>query len=183
MIVTEDEQPTFFYKVPSIMFADNVDVSNGAYVIGSASMLGIANEWMYQGSGNNTNLIPQFGGMDFRASNAYAVTGSNIASGMVIPKGMMGILFQNNSEFTMVGGLETNDAKWYTMALPQNLLGTEVGVLEKSFCADGSVATGKDNLTATAKIQYQLSIDYYTVTAYSSVADESPYYGFSFAGA
>lgn len=171
--------PDFFNDLKPIMMADDVDYMRGVQVIGSAALMSPVNKYINQGSGNATNLEYQFAGYDFTFSNAVTTTAGAKSTGIALPLGQMALLFQNTPDAERRA--VSNDAKWYTTVLPENLLGTPVSVLEKSVCADASgLGTAPVGLEATQRIDMQFSVDYYILTPYTSVAGESPYYSFDF---
>jgi hypothetical protein len=180
MQVAAGEQEFFFNDVPAIMMGDNVDISRGVYVVGNTTLSSYVNKYVNQGAANAVNLGYQFAPFTYAYSNAFDVTAGAVSSGIAMPVGDMGLLFQNTPDALnrSVAGDGTN---WYTVQMPENLLGTNVSVLEKSVCADASAnGTNPNGLEATLKVDMQFSVDYYILTPYSSDATQSPYYGFDF---
>ena len=179
MQVTAAKSEDFFNDLKPIMMADNVDYLRGVQVIGSAALMSPVNKFINQGAGNATNLQYQFAGYDFTFSNAITTTVGAKSTGYALPLGQLALMFQNTP--TAVRRAVADDAKWYTTLLPENLLGTPVSVMEKRTCGDASsLGAAPEGLDATERIDLQFSVDYYILTPYTSVAGESPYYGFDF---
>lgn len=179
MQVDANHQEDFFNDLKPIMMADDVDYTRGVQVIGDAALMSNVNKYINQGSGNATNLQYQFAGYDFTFSNAVTTTAGARSTGIALPLGQLGLLFQNTPDAERRA--VADNAKWYTMTMPENLLGTPVSVLEKSTCGDVTAfGTAPVGLEASQVIQYEFSVDYYILTPYTSVAAESPYYAFDF---
>ena len=181
MQVAASEQEFFFNDVPAIMMADNVDTSMGVQVLGNPTLSSYVNKYVNQGAANSVNLGYQFSPFDFYYANSIDVTAGQTSTGYAIPMGSLGLLFQNTPD-ALRGATAGDGTMWYTTTLPENLLGTPVSVLEKSSCADASgLGSAPVGLEATEKVVMQFSVDYYTLTPYSSVSAESPIYKFDFA--
>lgn len=162
--VAAAQQDTFFNDLNVIMEEDDF-YSNTYKIVGSTPLKSPVMHYINQGGGNNENLTYQFDGMDFRFTNHLPTTAGSIASGFAMTDGSIGILSRNGDDF--INGRSTGDGTvWTTEFLPT--LGMEVGVMEKSNCADLSGQAGLEHLTATALEKWQFSIDIAIITPYNS---------------
>ena len=174
-------QDFFFNHLPSIMMSDNRDYARDIQVVASPELMPFIAKYGNQGAANAINTEYQYRGFDFNYSNSFAVNQGESASAIAFPLGQLGLLYQNTPD-SVRNASAGDGSNWYTTVMPDNVLGTPVSVLEKSTCADAStLGTAPVGLEATERIDMQFSVDYYILTPYSSVATESPYYGFDYA--
>jgi len=155
----------FFNDVKSIMQADNFR-RNGLDVIGDAQLPSYVNQYVNQGSGNNTNSAFQFNGYSFQYSNSTVTTALSTSTGFVMPQGSVAIISKVSPDARNNRVSQSSGVRW-SVETSDLLGGLEIEMMVTDSCEDVSAITlNADDTNALVK-NYQLGINVAIVTPYN----------------
>ena len=164
--VSAAQKQFFFNDLGVIMEGDDFE---GRYnVIGSTTLQSTVNQYLNQGTQNDTNSQFQFGQFDFGYSNRVAVNtaGGKESTLYCMPKGTLATMNRNAPDF--LNGESINDENFFT-TFQYPIVDLEMGLRYFKECADNEAVVGgsQPQLSASVKETFIFSTDVAFVTSYN----------------